>query len=79
MESVPELIEGLGNDSESIGLSAAYALSEFGESVVPALMEAFEDESEAVRRNAYYALSAIGAPAVDPLIGSLKHLEFAGS
>ena len=30
MESVPELIEGLGNDSESIGLTAAYALSEFG-------------------------------------------------
>ena len=75
MESVPELIEGMGNDSESIGLSAAYALSEFGESVVPALMEAFEDESEAIRRNAYYALSAIGAPAVDPLVGSLGHLN----
>lgn len=75
MESVPELIEGMGNDSESIGLSAAYALSEFGESVVPALMEAFEDESEAIRRNAYYALSAMGAPAVAPLLGSLKHLD----
>ncbi len=73
IESVPELIEGLGNDSESIGLTAAYALSEFGASVIPALMEAFEDESEAIRRNAYYALSAIGAPAVDPLIGSLGH------
>ena len=75
MESVPELIKGLENDSESIGLSAAYALSEFGESVVPALMEAFEDKSEAMRRNAYYALSAMGAPAVDPLIGSLGHLN----
>ena len=75
MESVPKLIEGLGNDSESIGLNAAYALSEFGESVLPMLMEAFEDESEVIRRNAYYALSAIGAPAVDPLIGSLKHLN----
>ena len=75
IESVPKLIEGLGNDSESIGLSAAYALSEFGESAVPVLMEAFEDESEAIRRNAYYALSAIGAPAVDPLVGSLKHLD----
>ena len=75
MESVPELIEAMGNDSESIGLSAAYALSGFGESVVPALMEAFGDESEAIRRNAYYALSAMGAPAVDPLIGSLGHLN----
>ena len=75
MESVPELIERLGNDSESIGLSAAYALSEFRESVVPALMEAFDDESETVRRNAYYALSAMGEPAVDPLIGSLGHLD----
>ena len=75
MESLPELIEGLGNDSESIGLSTAYALSEFGEPVVPMLMEAFEDESETVRRNAYYALNAIGAPAVDPLIGNLKHLD----
>ena len=75
MESVPELIERLGNESESTGLSAAYALSEFGEPVVPALMEAFEDESEAIRRNAYYALNAIGAPAVDLLIDSLKHLD----
>ena len=75
MESVPELIEGLGNDSESRGLSAAYALSEFGESAVPALMRAFENESEATRRNAYYALNAIGAPAVDPLIDSLGHLD----
>ena len=75
MESVPELIEGLGNGSESKGLSAAYALSEFGESAVPALMEAFEDESEAIRRNAYYALSAMGAPAVAPLIGHLKHIN----
>jgi hypothetical protein len=75
MESVPELIEQLGDDSESVGLSAAYALSEFGESVVPVLMEAFEDEFEPVSRNAYYALNAIGAPAVDPLIGSLGHLN----
>ena len=75
MESVPEFIEAMGDESESMGLGAAYALSEFGESVVPALMAAFEDESEAIRRNAYYALSAIGAPAVDPLIGSLKHLD----
>ena len=75
MESVPELIEGMGSDSESIGLSAAYALSELGESAVPVLMEAFEDESETIRRNAYYALSAIGASAVDPLIDRLKHLN----
>ena len=75
MESVPELIEAMGNNSESIGLSAAYALSGFGESVVPALMEAFGDESEAIRRNAYYALSAMGTPAVDPLVGSLGHLN----
>ena len=75
MEIVPELIKRLGDDSESKGLSAAYALSEFRASVVPALMEAFEDESEVIRRNAYYALNAIGAPAVDPLIGSLGHLD----
>ena len=75
MESVPKLIEGMGDDSESIGLSAAYALSEFGESVVPVLMEAFDGESETVRRNAYYALNAIGAPAVDPLIGRLKYID----
>ena len=75
MESAPELIKGLGDDSESKGLSAAYALSEFGESVVPVLMDAFVDESEAMRRNAYYALNAIGAPAVDPLISNLKHLD----
>ena len=75
LESVPELIERLGGGSESKGLSAAYALSEFGESVVPALMEAFNDESETIRRNAYYALSAMGAPAVASLIGSLGHLD----
>ena len=75
MESVPGLIEIMGDDSESKGLSTAYALSEFGESVVPELMEAFEDKSETVRRNAYYALNAIGAPAVDSLIGNLKHLD----
>ena len=75
MESVPELIERMGDDSEAIGLCAAYALSEFGGPVVPVLMEAFEGESETVRRNAYYALNAIGAPAVDPLIGNLKHRE----
>ena len=75
IESVPKLIEGLGDDSESNGLSAAYALGEFGGPVVPMLMEAFEGESETVRRNAYYALNAIGAPAVDPLIGNLKHLD----
>ena len=74
-ESVPELIEAMGNDSEAMGLSAAYTLSEFGESVVPALMEAFEGESEAARRYAYYALNAIGPPAVDPLMGRLKHLN----
>ena len=79
MESVPEFIEAMGGDSESMGLSAAYELSEFGEPVVPALMEAFENESEAVRRNAYYALNAIGDPAVDPLTGRLKHLKFAGT
>ena len=75
MEVIPGLIERLGDDSESKGLTAAYALSEFRESVVPALMEALEDESEAIRRNAYYALNAIGEPAVDPLIGSLGHLD----
>ena len=75
MESVPKLIEGMGSDSEAIGLSAAYTLSEFGEPVVPVLMEAFEDECETVRRNAYYALNAIGTPAVDPLIGNLKQLD----
>ena len=75
MESVPKLIEAMGNDSESKGLSAAYALGRFGDAAVPLLMEAFEDESETVRRNAYYALNAIGVPAVDPLIGNLKHLD----
>ena len=75
MNSVPEFIEAMGDDSEAMGLRAAYALSELAEPVVPALMEAFENESEAVRRNAYYALNAIGAPAVDPLIGCLKHLN----
>ncbi len=75
MKSVSELIKAMGDESESIGLSAAYALSEFGESVVPVLMEAFEEESETIRRNAYYALSAIGVPAVDPLINRLKHLN----
>lgn len=74
-KSVPKLIERMRDDSESVGLSAAYELSEFGEPVVPALMEAFEDESEAVRRYAYYALNAIGATAVEPLIGRLKHLN----
>ena len=74
-ESKPALIEAMGSDSESIGLGAAYELSEFGEPVVPTLMEAFEDESETIRRNAYYALSAIGAPAVNPLIGHLNHLN----
>lgn len=75
MESVSELIKAMGDESESISLGAAYALSEFGEPVVPMLMEAFEDESETIRRNAYYALNAIGVPAVDPLIGCLKHLN----
>ena len=75
MKSVSKLIKAMGEDSESKGLSVAYALGEFGEPLVPALMEAFEGESETVRRNAYYALNAIGAPAVDPLIGNLKHID----
>lgn len=75
MESVAELIEAIGTDSESVGLGAAYRFGEFGESTVPVLMRAFESESETARRNAYYALSALGAPAVDPLIDRLKHLN----
>ncbi len=75
MESVSKLMKAIGDNSESIGLGAAYALSEFGGAVAPMLMEAFEDESETIRRNAYYALNAIGLPAVDPLIGRLKHLN----
>ena len=74
MRFVPDLIDTMESDLESIGLGAAYTLSEFGEPVVPMLMEAFVDESETVRRNAYYALSAIGAPAVNPLIECLEHI-----
>ena len=74
-KSISKLINAVGDESESKGLSAAYALGEVGESVVPVLMEAFEGESETVRRNAYYALNAIGAPAVEPLIDRLKHLN----
>ena len=74
MKFVPDLIDTMESDLESIGLGAAYTLSEFGEPVVPMLMAAFVDESETVRRNAYYALSAIGAPAVDPLIECLEHI-----
>ena len=48
-KSISKLISAVGDDSESKGLNAAYALGEFGESVVPMLMEAFEDESETVR------------------------------
>ena len=74
MRFVPDLIDTMESDLESIGLGAAYTLSEFGEPVVSMLMDAFVDESETVRRNAYYALNAIGAPAVDPLIECLEHI-----
>ena len=74
MRFVPDLIDTMESDLESIGLGAAYTLSEFGEPVVPMLMDAFVNESETVRRNAYYGLSAIGEPAVDPLIECLEHI-----
>jgi HEAT repeat protein len=71
-DSISNLIEALGNDSESIGLNAAYALSEFGDKAVPALIESLGDASEKMRRNACYALSAMGTPAVDALMGALR-------
>lgn len=71
-ESISDLIEALGSDSELVCLNAAYALSEFGKSAVPALVGLLADESEAIRRNACYALSAMGEPAVNMLIGALR-------
>ena len=66
--SIPELIDALRSESESVCLNAAYALGAVGTSAVPALIETLHDESETVPRNASYALSVIGAPAVPALI-----------
>ena len=66
--SIPELINALRDDSESVCLNAAYALGTVGEPAVPALIETLHDESEMVRRNASYALTVIGSPAVSALI-----------
>ncbi len=66
--SIPELINALRNESESVCLNAAYALGAVGASAIPALIDTLHDESELVRRNASYALSVIGAPAVPALI-----------
>lgn len=66
--SIPELIDGLRNESESECLNAAYRLGAVGESAVPMLMDILHDESEMVRRNASYALSAAGDHAVPSLI-----------
>ena len=78
-EAIPELIEGLQDDSESVGLDAAYALAAIGTPAVPALIEALQGwpstdyrqtqyGAEAICHNASYALSAIGTPAVPTLI-----------
>ena len=66
--SIPELIQALRSESESVCLNAAYALGAMGASAVPALIDTLRDESEMVRRNASYALSVIGTPAVPALI-----------
>ena len=71
-DSMSDLIEALGNDSESIGLNAAYALSEFGDKAVSALIEVLGDASEKIRRNACYALSAMDTPAVNALMDALR-------
>ncbi len=71
--SIPQLIEALGEDLESVCFDAAYALGCIGAPAVPALIEGLTDESETMRRNASYALSAVGAPAVPALIEASEH------
>ena len=74
--TIRELVEGLGQDSEPKCIDVAYALSEFGAKAVPALVKQLEDESEDIRRHAFCALSAIGEPAVSALITATQHQDW---
>lgn len=54
--SIPELIDALRSESESVCLNAAYALGAVGTSAVPALIEAANDPNEGMRMIAVDAL-----------------------
>ncbi|MDA1190346.1 MAG: HEAT repeat domain-containing protein [Candidatus Poribacteria bacterium] len=67
-----ELAAALTDESESVGLNAAYSLAEYGSVGVPALIEGLKTESETTRRNAAYGLSAAGVEAIPALIDALS-------
>ncbi|MBT7099917.1 phytanoyl-CoA dioxygenase, partial [Candidatus Poribacteria bacterium] len=58
---VASLLTGLGAESETQALDAAYEIAGAGADIVPALVDKLSDESARVWRGAGYALSSIGA------------------
>lgn len=71
--SVGALADRLGDETEIVGLSAAYELGTRGEAAVPALIEALSAEAEAAPRNAAYAFNRIGPSAVPALLRATSH------
>jgi hypothetical protein len=74
-QPVAALADRLYDETEIVGLSAAYELGTRGEEAVPALIEALKEESEAAPRNAAYAFNRIGQPAVPALLRAAKDAD----
>ncbi len=70
--SVDALANRLGDETEIVGLGAAYELGAHGAAAVPALLAALREEAEAAPRNAAYAFNRIGAPAVPALLEAAR-------
>ena len=73
--AVSELADELGDESELVGIDAAYQLGQVGEYAIPALMDALKGEDEAVCRNAGYGLNAIGQAAVPALVDATRDAD----
>lgn len=72
-EAIPALVAALEDSTESVAVTAAYALSAMQDAARPALLDALRTTSKAATRNAGYAFSAMGATAIPDLIDTLTH------
>jgi hypothetical protein len=70
---VAALADQLRDETEMVGLSAAYELGTRGTAAVPALIEALSEAAEAAPRNAAYAFNRIGRAAVPALLQAATH------
>lgn len=73
--AVSELTDKLSDESESVGIDAAYQLGQAGAHAIPALMDALKDEDDAMRRNAGYGFNTIGQSAVPVLVDATRDAD----